>query len=445
MRSSIEGFGESLRGQLYAQRRRRQRRVHFMVSVDLQSKKRRNTTAQDAEFQAAALKALEQQGRQSPFRVPVAIRMHFHVGVNQVPPQIQSLPKHYLDLLQTPVACRSPHLRKLLLQDDRLVKALFYSYSFADDKTSAPSVSLEISTLTDFARELQLYEDIVRGDFDHIDEVRSLDIHDPSDRVGFESDGAIQSYASFREEGNWVKTHYGKQVYEAMLWLKQESAQQAILKQRQPKPIDLATIYGGFTGKRKRPKILSQLDGIRAGWVRKIYNMGVASVDLGAPATQPGESEVFKQQVQAALAAMRKQYPLRTPLITTVGITILYVPPLADQKIDLDNLARRVIPHAHSELKPPATLFHAAGQWNAGAVQDERARSCLKRLGRVHRHHLTCYQAFELPRLSGDSPGGNVAMLLHSGDNFENPWRVFRQDLGRWEEAVANALRWGFP
>ena len=304
-------------------------------------------------------------------------------------------------------------------------------------------VYLEISTLTDFGRELQLYEEIVRGDFYHIDEVRSLDIHDPRNRMGFEfDDGAIQSYASFRKEGDSAKSRYGKQIYEVLLLMKQQSEQQAILKQRQPKPIDIATIYGGFTGKRKRPEILRQLDEIRAGWVRKIYNMGVASVDLGAPARRPGESDAFKQKVQADLAAMRKQYPVLTPLLTTVGITILYVPPLADQKIDLDNLARRVIPHVHSELKPPATLLHAAGQWNAGAVQDERVRSWLKRLRRAHRHHLTCYQVFKLPRLSSDPPGGNVVMLLHSGETFEDPWRAFRQDLDRWEKAVSHALRW---
>ena len=410
--------------------------------MEPQSKERQNTTSQDAEFQATALKALEQQGRQSPFRVRAAIRMHFHVGVDQAPPQIQSLPKHYLDLLQAPLACRRPHLRKLLLQDDCLVKALFCSYSFADDQTSAPYVSLEISTLTDFARELQLYADIVRGDFDHIDEVRSFDIHDPSDREGFEFDDTMRSSASFRKESDWVKSSYGEQVYETMLMMRKESEQQAILKQRQPNPIDLATIYGGFTGKRKRPKPLNQLDEIGAGLVRRIYNMGVASIDLGAPATRPGESAAFKQKVQAALATMREQYPVLTPLLATIGITILYVPPLADQKIDLDNLARRVIPYVHSELKPPATPLHAAGQWNVGAVQDERVRSQLKRLRRAHRYHLTCYQAFELPRLSGDPPGGNIVMLLHGGENFESPWRVFRQDLDRWEEAVADALRW---
>ena len=401
---------------------------------------RKNTTVQDAEFRAAALKALEQQGRKNPFRVPVAIRMNFCVGVNQPPPQIQSLPKHYLDLLQAPLDCRPPYLRKSLLQDDRLVKALFCSYSFADDETPEPYISIDISTLTDFARELQLYERIVRGDFEHIDVVRSLDIRDPRDKVGFEFDDAIQSYASLSKERDSAESRYGKQPYEALLRMHQKLAQQAILKQRQPKPIDIATIYGGFTGKRKRPKFRSQVDGIKAGWVRQIYSMGIASVDFGAPATRSGQSNEFKQKVRAALVAMREQYSFLTPLRTTVGITILYIPPLVDQKIDLDNLALRVIPYVHSELEPPGTLFHVAREWNTGAAQDERESPT--RLRGAHQHHLTCYQAFELPRLSEDPPGGNVAILLHSGEHFEDPWTVFRQDLDRWEKAVADALRW---
>ena len=108
--------------------------------------------------------------------------------------------------------------------------------------------------MTDFARELQLYEDIVRGDFDHIDEVRSLEIHDPPGRVGFDFDSAIESYASFRKEGDSDKSRYGRQLYEALLGMHQQAAQQAILEQRQPKPIELATIYGGFTGRRYNPQ-----------------------------------------------------------------------------------------------------------------------------------------------------------------------------------------------
>ena len=117
------------------------------------------------------------KSRAEGFRVPAAIHMHFHVDVQRQPPQIHSLPKHYLDLLQTDLPSRLPQFRKLLLQDDRLVKVLLCDYTFAEYDVP-PFVSFELRTLTDFARELQFYQKVVRGDFDHVDKISTLNIRD---------------------------------------------------------------------------------------------------------------------------------------------------------------------------------------------------------------------------------------------------------------------------
>lgn len=111
--------------------------------------------------------------------MPVAIQMHFHVGIKRMPPQIHQLPKHYLDLLQTPIASRPADRRKLLLQDDRLVDALFCSYSFADEDPSAPFMTFEVMTLTSFIRDLELHRRIATGDFDDVDGVRDLEVKNP--------------------------------------------------------------------------------------------------------------------------------------------------------------------------------------------------------------------------------------------------------------------------
>ena len=123
---------------MFAYRRRRNARIHLYLNLDAQSKKRLNTELLDQQFVSEVAKALEAQARHAPFRVPVVVRMHFNVGLERTPPQIHQLPKHYLDLLQMPMASRPPTRRPLLLQDDRLVQALFCSYSFADEEPSAP-------------------------------------------------------------------------------------------------------------------------------------------------------------------------------------------------------------------------------------------------------------------------------------------------------------------
>ncbi len=66
---------------------------------------------------------------------------------------------------------------------------------------------------------------------------------------------------------------------------------------------------------------------------------------------------MFKKAVREALVEFKKNRPVMYPLLTLAGATILYIPPSDGLRIDLDNLARRVIPSVHEELRPPATLF----------------------------------------------------------------------------------------
>ena len=151
-RFGTTGFTNSARAELFAYRRRKKKRIEVYLELDAQSKKRQNTESLDQQFISGVEKALKEHGRETPFRRPVAVHMHFHVGVERMPPQIHQLPKHYLDLLQTPLASRPADRRKLLLEDDRLVEALFCSYSFADEEPSVPFMSFEVMTLTSFIR-----------------------------------------------------------------------------------------------------------------------------------------------------------------------------------------------------------------------------------------------------------------------------------------------------
>ena len=100
------GFTDSARAELFAYRNRKKKRIKIYLELDAQSKKRLNTESPDQQFISGVEKALKEQGRHTPFRVPVAVHMHFHVGVERMPPQIHQLPKHYLDLLQTPITSR---------------------------------------------------------------------------------------------------------------------------------------------------------------------------------------------------------------------------------------------------------------------------------------------------------------------------------------------------
>lgn len=418
-------------------------RIHLHLDADAQSKKRLNTKPQDQQFVSEVARALEEQGRRAPFRVPVAIRMHFHVGLERTPPQIHQLPKHYLDLLQTPVANRPPDRRPLLLQDDRLVEALSCSYSFADEEPSAPFMTFEVTTLTSFIRDLELHQRIATGDFDNIDGVRELEIKHPYDLGDYEDelrDESIDEYRRLVRTGESERGRYGEKLYEALLLMNKHAAQCEILKRRELRPVDIATLYGPIPGRRRHDELFRPIREAGAANIRQISVLGVACADLGPPAAQPGDSEILRGKVRSALEEMRDKYPILNPLFTTLGITLLYVRPLKAQAIDLDNLARRfVVPIVHEELKPPATSLHAIQHLKPDGIEDDWARKGLERLRRAHKHQITRYQVFSLPRIKDDPPEGKITVLIHGGDEMDQRWSDYRDELEAWESVVAQS------
>lgn len=442
MRRSGRGeFTNSARAELLAYRRRKKNRIHLYLKLDAQSKKRANTESLDREFVSKVDKALRRQGRRGPFRVPVAIRMHFHVGLERTPPQIHQLPKHYLDLLQTPVATRPSDRRALLLQDDRLVEALFCRYSFADEEPSTPFMTFEVMTLTSFIRDLELHRRIAAGDFGEVDGVHELGIKDAyglGDHEDEQVEDAIDEYSRLVQMGESGRKQYGKDVYEALVLMSKQGAQRGLLKRRELRPVDVETLYGPMPGRRREGGLFRSLREISAANVRLMSVPGVACADLGAPAARPGDAAIVKGKVRAALARMRNEYPILNPLYWTVGVTLLYVRPLKAQAIDLDNLARRfVVPTVHEELKPPATLLHVVQQLNHDGIDDDWTRKGIERLRRAHKHQITRYQVLAIPRIKGDPPEGNITVLIHGGDEMDQRWRAYRDELDAWENLAS--------
>lgn len=135
---------------------------------------------------------------------------------------------------------------------------------------------------------------------------------------------------------------------------------------------------------------------------------------------------------------MRTQYPILNPLYSTVGVTLLYVPPVKAQRIDLDNLARRfVVPIVHEELKPPATSLHAIQHLNREGVKDKHVLEGLERLRRAHKHQITRCQVFSLPRIQDDPLEGKITVLIHGGDEIDERWSAYRRELDAWEGIVS--------
>jgi hypothetical protein len=140
--------------------------------------------------------------------------------------------------------------------------------------------------------------------------------------------------------------------------MQKHSGQREILKCRELRPIDVATLYGPFLGRRRRDELFQKINEVSAANVRQLSAFGIACAEVGPPAAQPGDSDTVKHKVRTALERMRRQYPILDPFVTTVSVTILYVRCLKTQAIDLDHLAiaNRGAARASCESCPASAL-----------------------------------------------------------------------------------------
>jgi hypothetical protein len=423
-------FLETQRGQAWAWRYRQRRCVHLEVDGCLESKTS-SSDASRAQFQKEIAQQMLRQGRHRAFRVPVILQMDFDPALDSPPPAIYSLAKHYLDLLQEPMASSGLQGARILLADDRLVKLLICNYHLHG---SGRGVRIRVATFNDFVLNLELYERIINGNFS--DGSRHYGDKDRSKRLYSNPDDAIDDYQDHLAKRETYFAEGRGEMWERFHLMNKRRLQEKFLKDHQPSPDQLASVFRRSRFGKSR---LRNFDELLNAASRNLLVQALVSIDLGTPAAKSGETKVFKNSVHQALAALRKKRHYMFPLLTTAGVTIIHVPAKKSQGIDLDNLARKIIPLVHAELNPPATLLHALTPLEREGADDPFFERELAALKRVPKDHVTRYQVLELPRTARDAEAGSVRLVLHSGTREgSGPWddcdkviREWESDLGR--------------
>ncbi len=290
--------------------------IHFRG--ELESKSSRQVSSGLA-FQEVVRKAMAQHGRTKPFIVPVAIEMEFTPSLARPAPDIHSLPKHYLDLLQWPADGSLKDKERLLLKDDRQVKALICLYPLGIDHEE-PGLRLRITPLTSFLRQLDVVSRIVSGEL-----VRGISSRDrrqlePRDLLqeweDDEQEDPLYQYREHVRDRQFYEQNLSQEAYEATRMFLQQVCQEKLLVLTDPRPEQLAGLLRGHLSSKKASSYRHLLDLISAdtrGWYSLI------GMDLGPSAVREGQSSAFKANVSQKLEEVRKKQGLMFPLLTTLG------------------------------------------------------------------------------------------------------------------------------
>ena len=169
-------------------------------------------------------------------------------------------------------------------------------------------------------------------------------------------------------------------------------------------------------------------------------NMSLAppfTLELHHAPYRKGDGEAFDQALRTALEGYKTTHHYLFPLAAVLNVTILVIPPEVvgippkDVRMDLDNLATRIVRHLHEIWAPPGSFSHA---YNTDNIEDESIRrhweNARNELPKVLEHSIAEYRAFELPRLDDDPKEGFVRLAV--GDGMR-PVR-FREEIDEYLE-----------
>jgi len=390
-------FVDSAYGQALQYRKRRDRQFEIWWHGSLQTKGTRDSVS-NLSFQKSVRKMMEDMGRRGPYKGPLFLELQFHPPEKNAP-SIQNLAKHYLDLLMSPLPGLSLNRKKLLLQDDSQI--LFLSCSYAP-MVFEEGIRLRVHRLSDFFADLKLYQALRSGDFGD----RVKDKEDEDDL--FEEDH-VDSWLDFQRDRKEWKKRLGEEGFLSYELMMQRFAQEQALKQRKIPLRALRGLFGTRHHGRRHHPMMKDVLLANASLSRFAYFHDLTAVDLGARPLIKGDSDLFKARVRKGLEAYKKRIPLFSPLLVTVGVTIIYVPPVEAPKVDLDNLARKaIIPAVHEILEPPSSSVAGLRRLKAKHPEGADIDEFIRRVEKMPPVQVAGYDILCAERLPDDPPNGSV-------------------------------------
>jgi hypothetical protein len=419
------------KGQRSLLRHRRRDRFYASVQQEPQSK---NALSLDSKrrFQVEIASQMARYRRRA-YRSPLVVKMDFCVG-RKNPPAIHTLAKNYLDLLMEPLPRSGIARKELLYTDDRLIRVLIVNYDFSD-QTFAPGISLAVDRLANLVADVELLQRIQHGEFKDDDNVLGSQRLDPFDSDDDDDDNSFERLHDLEQDRTHIIAMLGGKAYRAMMDMALYDAQRAYLRAATVRPSGLFTLFSSILQKDRYGQF-SELMGSILKQQRSLVVSSPFTIDLRHTPLENGERSAFKENVRGVLADFKQRYPILFPLRVPISITVLYVPPKV-QSIDLDNLARYVVPFVNDIIQPPSTLRAWEDvEQKLDAPTRENLRARMEHRSRLPKYSITRYQVIELPRFADDPDEGMVRLVFEDGLTRDNFWDNMEGSIDKWESSL---------
>ena len=383
--------------------RRRLKRLYFKIKQEPKSK-RSISEEEKKDFQQQILHILQKFKRKA-YRSPVIMEIDFYCDQDNAP-AIHSLAKNYLDLLSIPTLNSNIKRKRLLYNDDSLIKILIVNCTFKSNLS--PSILIKVDRLKNFLEDLKLVERIIHDDFVEFDgSYNSFDIDEIEQENNNDFSYPYEKLEDLREGKDFFIKNIGRDSYNIMEDFAIQDIQKNYLQIGNLSISSFISLFGPFLEKEAPLDVFQAIENILKESRNFIISPPLA-LDLKHTPIKNGQTKIFKSNVKTVLKNFTKQFPILSPLKVPLGVIVLYVPP-KNRSIDLDNLARYIIPFVNDTIQPPVNFINSINS--------------IKR-----------YQFIELPRFDNDSDAGYVRLI------FDNPflgsvWDRVDNVIDKWADS----------
>ncbi len=381
---------------------RRLKRLYCQIKQEPKAKKGIDEEEEKL-FQQQIIQTL-QDFKKRAYRSPVILEVTFCCNQHN-PPAIHTLAKNYLDLLSSPVSGSNIKRKRLLYKDDGLIKILIVNYNL----DSESEIFIKADRLKNFFEDVKLAERIIHNDFEGDRySYNSFDVNEIEQENNKSFPDPFEKLENLREDKESYIKLIGFKAYNVMEDFALQNIQKDYLRIGNLRIFGLIALLTPSLKERPQFNISQTIEEI----MKEHRNFIISppfTLDLKHAPIKDGQTKIFKSNVGTTLKKFKLQFHFLFPFRVPLGVIVLYVPPKI-QNIDLDNLARYIIPFVNDILQP-----------KMGFVKSENS--------------ITRYQFVELPRYASDSDTGYVRLIFD--DPFSNNiWDKIDNVIDKWSDVV---------
>lgn len=358
----------------------------------------------------------------------IILEIDFYTTQNN-PPALHTLTKNYLDLLHKSI--EEDKFKKILFKDDSQIKILIANYHLNIYGNQEPKISITAYSLTSFIKDIELTDRIYSNRFNDADDYAYRRyIHETErDDSKFDTKDYWEDLRSLEKNKEKHIDQLGQDFYDLHKHFLTRQIQEKYLQQNEISIRDLISIFQhnfSYNKKYSNDKRFKQIWDITRGYIFFTSNF----VELGNAPIHDGETKLFKNKLQQQLKGFKEKHKILFPLLQPVNVTVVFIPPKRNI-LDLDNLARYIVPFVNEIFQPPVThLLPYHNKYRNPFLKQEQ-----EVMQKFPPYSIAGYQIIHIPRRIDDPDDGRIDFVLTDGLGLKsNVWRLVDNTIETWEK-----------